>query len=152
MKVVDDMVEINFPVYTVHDNFFTTVEYTDSLSKIYLRAIREQDPPLYILNEFIVNNVINNSDKKDLINRVIPSNVLEKLLRKNVPKVISQKMMDTWNKKIKLTVSSYKIYVNDVCSSYQSNSFSLQEHDKKWEKFQSKLRVESGTISYCIHN
>lgn len=58
MSVVEDMFTINAPIYTVHDNFLTTVQYSDNISSFYSKAIRKMGPPLSIINEFIYMNVI----------------------------------------------------------------------------------------------
>lgn len=58
MSVVEYMLQISEPIYTVHDNFITTAQYTDIIPKIYSGLIRDMGPPLSIINEFIYMNVI----------------------------------------------------------------------------------------------
>lgn len=52
MSVVEDMLFIGAPIYTVHDNFITTAQYSHYVPIIYSGVIRKMGPPLSILNEF----------------------------------------------------------------------------------------------------
>ncbi|KAG6621672.1 hypothetical protein I3842_Q008800, partial [Carya illinoinensis] len=58
MKVVEAMLENSLPIYTVHDNFITTAEYSNLIPTIYSMVIRDMGPPLSIVNEFIYMNII----------------------------------------------------------------------------------------------
>lgn len=58
IQVVEEMLSLGAPIYTVHDNFLTTAKYSNSIPFIYSSVIREMGPPLSIINEFIYINVI----------------------------------------------------------------------------------------------
>jgi DNA-directed RNA polymerase len=67
MKVVDKFkknTDAKAPVYTVHDNFITTSFYAEELPKIYTTVFMEIGNPLFIINDFIRNNLIQLSNKK----------------------------------------------------------------------------------------
>ncbi|KAM7249887.1 hypothetical protein ACFE04_019666 [Oxalis oulophora] len=57
MKVVESMIHKNAPIYTVHDNFITTIEYSQELPSIYLKIMKDMDPPLKVVNTFIFENL-----------------------------------------------------------------------------------------------
>lgn len=58
MSVVENMLSMGAPIYTVHDNFISTAEYSNYIPRIYSSVIRNMGPPLSIINEFIYMNVI----------------------------------------------------------------------------------------------
>nr|UYK51799.1 hypothetical protein [Paphiopedilum micranthum] len=51
MSVVEKMLELNIPIYTVHDNFITTAQYSNLLPMIYSNAFINMGPPLSIINK-----------------------------------------------------------------------------------------------------
>lgn len=53
MSVVENMLSMGAPIYTVHDNFISTAEYSNYIPRIYSSVIRNMGPPLSIINEFI---------------------------------------------------------------------------------------------------
>ncbi|XP_073279521.1 probable DNA-directed RNA polymerase [Primulina huaijiensis] len=53
MAVVNTILRVDGPIYTVHENFITTAKYSKLAPKIYSSTICEMVPPLFIINEFI---------------------------------------------------------------------------------------------------
>ncbi len=64
MKVIQRMLEIWAPVYTVHNNFLTTPAFAPSVPAIYNKVISELDHPLLIINEFFRFNLLERSEEK----------------------------------------------------------------------------------------
>ncbi|CDP17432.1 unnamed protein product [Coffea canephora] len=162
MSVVDEMLSLNAPIYTVHDNFITTAQYSDLIPKIYSSVIRNMGPPLSIINEFIYMNVIKpiligvpdgHTDEAYFTRGFIPKETLYSYLKDNVPKKINKKKMKPWDERISGIMTSYDNYTRIVCGDFKSpNPKDYRDaHEKKWEYFQSKLRGEVGKPYYCVH-
>lgn len=161
MKVVEEMLFREAPIYTVHDNFITTAQYSDSIPTIYSGVIREMGPPLSIINEFIYMNVIKPIVKKELdgptegnfTRTVISKEMLHYYLKANVPENISKKMLATWEERISGILTSYVNYTRHVCGDFHS-PYPMDcwlAHEKKWEKFKLKLRKVGENPYYCVH-
>jgi len=150
MKVVEKLSLQNVRVYTVHDNFITTAVSAGGVPKVYTKVIMEMGPPLRIINEFIMLNLIRSSKGdgdipliSDWVNDPIPSDELQTLLRDLEPK---DKKFDKNNrkKKIQEAVSCYEKYINTVCGG--------QLHADKWNSFHSLLNSwESLGVNYSVH-
>lgn len=159
MKVVEDMLEMSMPIYTVHDYFITTAEYSNCIPILYSKAIRNMGPPLLIVNEFIYMNLIKPIVKGEsdgategyFTNMVIPKEKLHYYLKANVPENISKKMMATWDKRISGILTSYENYTRHVCGDFQSPMEGFNAHEKKWVDFKSKLIKVDGMKYYCVH-
>ena len=160
MSVVEKMLHTyGAPIYTVHDNFITTVQYSHYIPLIYSNVIRDMGPPLSIINEFIYMNVIKpivkgESDGPtvgDFANKVISKETLHYYLKANVPKNINKRMMTTWEERISGILTSYEDYSRNVCGDFQSHRDSWQAHEKKWDEFQFKLTTIEGYQYYCVH-
>lgn len=159
MKVVEAMLEMSLPIYTVHDNFITTAEYSNLIPTIYSTVIRNMGPPLSIVNEFIYMNIIKpivkgESDgptEDNFAKMVIKKEMLHYYLKANVPENISKKMMATWEKRISGILTSYENYTRHVCGDFQSPMVGFQAHEQKWEDFMSMLRKADGIPYYCVH-
>lgn len=123
MNVVEEMLSIKAPIYTVHDNFITTAQYSNLIPMIYSNVIRNMGPPLSILNEFIYMNVIKPIVKRDSLgltddyfaSKLISKEALHYFLKANVPENTSQKMMATWDERISGILTSYENYIRNVC-------------------------------------
>lgn len=163
MSVVKNILNIDAPIYTVHDNFITTVKYSDLIPSFYCGAIRDMGPPLSIINEFIYLNVIkpivvkceSKGPTEDYFARnVISKDMLHYYLKANIPENISKKMMATWEERISGILTSYENYTRNVCGNYQSPNPSkcFLAHEEKWQKFQFKLTSKKGLPYYCVHN
>lgn len=81
MKVVEKMLNIGAPIYTVHDNFITTPFYSKFLPNIYSDVICNLGPPLSMINEFIYMNIIlpqeAEGSAKFNLNCLIPTEMLK---------------------------------------------------------------------------
>lgn len=160
MSVVDEMLSMGAPIYTVHDNFITTAQYSDYIPIIYSNVIQKMGPPLSILNEFIYMNVIKPIVKRKGVSdgptegyfasKVISKDTLYYYLKENVPENISKNMMATWEARISGILTSYNNYTRNVCGDLQSPNPWLA-HEQKWDKFKSKIRRKEGIPYYCVH-
>ncbi|XP_058075836.1 probable DNA-directed RNA polymerase [Magnolia sinica] len=101
MSVVDEMLSLGAPIYTVHDNFITTAYYSEFIPKIYSSVFQSMGTPLSILNDFIYMNVIKPIVKRESYgptegefdSKVISKEILHYYLKANVPENISKKKM-----------------------------------------------------------
>ena len=158
MSVVESMLNMNSPIYTVHDNFITTAQYSNKISLIYSDVIRNMGPPLSIINKFIYMNVIKPIVKRDsygptedyIASIVIPNEMLHYYLMAHVPEQINKKMRNTWTEKITEILNSYNDYTRNVCGNLKSPN-PRQTHEQKWEEFKFKLRARGGIPYYCVH-
>lgn len=159
MSVVEYMLGIGAPIYTVHDNFITTAQYSNIIPLIYSNVIREMGPPLSILNKFIYMNVIKPIVKgeKDgptegyFVNKVLSKDMLSYYLKANVPEKISKKMLATWEERISGILTSYDNYTRNVCGHFKTPKDGWEAHQQKWEIFQLKLRRSKDFPYYCVH-
>ena len=146
MKVVKQLTLQRKPVYTVHDNFITTAVSAAGVAEIYTKVFMEMGPPLRIINEFILLNLIQSSGgaspfHPDWVNDPIPGDELQTLLISLEPQDLKNK---NWSKKVKEAVSCYEKYVNTVCGG--------QPHAEKWNSFHSILNGwESLGFNYSVH-
>lgn len=109
-------------------------------------------PPLSIINEFIYMNVMKHIHNRDsnvhlvMGNRskssVIPKEELSSFLRSKIPENRSKKMLE---ENISGILTCYETYTRQVCG------HSLTELEKRWEKFQLKLKTKPGEPHYCVH-
>jgi len=145
MRVVERMLLNNYPIYTVHDNFITTIEYSKELPHIYSTVISEMGPPLKIINEFIYMNVIipvlspNDEYHESFCNSIITESKLFKYLMFNVPENLTMSQRATWLEKIDMIVKSYITYTNLVCD----DEISWDSHIKRWNSFQECILNEN---------
>lgn len=159
MNVVEYMLCMGAPIYTVHDNFITTSQYSENLPMIFNGVIRNMGAPLSILNEFIYINVIKPIQKREgsykngnfTSSEVISKETLHYYLKSNIPDNISKKMMSTWDKRISAILTSYDNYTRIVCGDFQTTKDGWQAHQLKWEKFQLKLKRMEGIPYYSLH-
>lgn len=94
MKVVNDILGINAPIYTVHDNFIITAEYSRLEPLIYSNAISELGPPNKRVNKYIYDNVINPIPVKtktsdEFCNSKVETDLLRTCLRLYFPTIKS---------------------------------------------------------------
>jgi sulfatase maturation enzyme AslB (radical SAM superfamily) len=157
MCVVEEMLELGAPIYTVHDNFITTAQYSHFIPLIYSNVICNMGPPLLIINEFIYYNVIkhilNEKQYFDFF-RVIPIEELRYYLEANIPENISKKMKATWEERILGILTSYENYTRSICGDFQFSDpkYGWKVHEKKWNKFQLKVKGRGGIPKYCVHH
>lgn len=113
--------EPNAPIYTVHDNFITTAEYSSMLPHIYGNVFLELGAPLHIIHAFIYDNIIKPlisisiypikySNIKFDIKKIIPEKELREYLEAHKPAKLDKRNEAMWRNKIKLILKSYKDY------------------------------------------
>lgn len=148
MSVVNFLLSDSTPIYTVHDNFISTVPYSSILPDLYARAYIDMGPPLLVINEFIYMNLTkpgyHNPPRLDI---VIPNKELESLLNNCIPADMRNKK-NTWTKKKKMIVDSYNAYINTVCGPIESNTTyesRYATHEDKWNSFKEELSAQ-----YCL--
>lgn len=130
MRVIIQMLIDDAPVYTVHDNFISTVDYSMNIPNNYLSVFLGMDP-LSIVNDFIYHNVIryreklvvdnrivcNDDDNNINLDRLFKEEELRECLRANIPESHKKKKRDKdlWEDKINTILSSYKMYTDALC-------------------------------------
>ena len=145
MSVVDKMLQINCPIYTVHDNFITTPECCGVMPYLYAHTIREMGPPLRIINKLIYMNVIypirDIPPTRRELEVVIPKETLHKYLTQYKPTNINKRMMETWDERINGILAAYAEYTRIVCDDPHAytNRSSWSAHEHKWFIFKEKL-------------
>nr|QHB79551.1 DNA-dependent RNA polymerase [Sesuvium portulacastrum] len=164
MQVVEKMQHLNAPIYTVHDNFISTIKYSKLLPQFYSNVIAKMGPPLSIINVFIYINI-----KKPILNEklqhlddqnedlfahiVIEKDLLHFYLKENKPEKQSKRESYIWDEKISGILSSYDHYTRLVCGNFQSQNSSWAAHEEKWNFFASKLvSTEEVAYNYCLHH
>lgn len=90
MNLVNELLGRNAPVYTVHDNFITSLPFVKEVPKIYTKTFIGLGPPIQFINHFIVVNLLSersyldSSDEKPLyLNDNISIDALKSLLEEN---------------------------------------------------------------------
>lgn len=177
MKVVEALIRIpgGAPVYTVHDNFITTVLYARDVPKIYTGVLLNMGAPLKIINEFIHINLICQSLQLDSpedkgyeeqlskypttyssLHRIedpIPSEYLRSILDSLIPKDLSKTEIVQWRKKITDTVCCYENYCQTVCGgAHLKPEDGGKRHAEKWNEFKAVLeKWDNIGINYSVH-
>nr|CBJ20671.1 hypothetical protein [Beta vulgaris subsp. maritima] len=130
MKVVENMMKLNAPIYTVHENFITNVSNCTNFPHIYLQVMKEMGPPLKRINSFLIQNLIlpiedskyrriQGKEKMDFsegYNDVFTEEDINIAINLNIPDHIKKdkKKREAWeNKRDKLT-ECYKGYSKSV--------------------------------------
>lgn len=153
------MLNIKAPIYTVHDNFISTAEYSEILPIFYSHAFCMMGSPLSIINKYIYMNIIkpfvkgvSNELTEDYFeNRVIPKDELSKYLMYNVPEKVSKNMMADWEKRISVILTCYEDYTRHVSGKSPNPSF--HDHMIEWKNFQSKMwKCAKDSPNYSLHN
>jgi len=108
--------EDRVPIYTVHDNFITTVLFTKVVPNAYIKTIAEGRNPLFYINHYIINNLVKDYFQKKKINEdynlILDTSFISDILRKRLPSSLNKKMKD---KKIQCFIDAYENYVKTVC-------------------------------------
>lgn len=157
MKVVESMLDYQWPIYTVHDNFITTSSYSKNVARIYSRAVMTLGHPLKIINWYICVNVAFNHFEKpeaglDLFTeQVIPKEELMCMLLENIPKKISSSKRKTWEEKINTIVNTYENYTRIVCGEYENNKKGWSMHQAKYKDFTRMMERKLGIPLYSVH-
>ena len=156
MRVVESMMSERAPIYTVHDNFISNAYSSMFLPNIYLQVIKEMGPPLKIINEFVLDNLLGDlSDddlkpvqlKRDIRHKtqfVLPEDDLEKIIKVKRDKIKLTKSEDKiWENKKNLLMATYRHYCNIVTG----GSYRYKDHVKMWNEYKDKLNGD-----YCLHS
>ena len=167
MKVVQKILEQQAPIYTVHDNFITTPQYCGSLPEIYINIFRnELGPPLNIINDFIVMNLIcpflETEAEKLFIQKHFQYNLiewshLESYLDKGLPNKMSSSQRKTWTGRKTKILNYYDRYITAVCGSSPRVHPKPQQlwasHARNWEEYKSLINPDKRDhYLLCLHN
>jgi len=167
MRVVDEMLEKNAPIYTVHDNFLTTSQYSHTITSFYSKAFFEMGPPLSIINEFIYMNAIQpilkmnglplvsmEIEKMKITRKVIPKEILKTFLEAYKPEMLTKNMRASWDARITRILTSYEEYTRIVCcdKSHDNSRVCWNAHEQKWDDFKFKLKRREYLPYYCVHH
>lgn len=172
--VIQAAINFDTRLYTVHDNFITTPTFSNELPKIYSDVFRDLHSPLELINKLIDVNLIkpilsnymdiNDEetiiyvDTKEWLSKIkancyhsvknpIPLDHLKELLERLIPKSISKREKDKWEKRILVILTAYDNNVHAVCGPVNSINDSGAAHADKWKEFKSKLR----NSYYCLN-
>lgn len=162
MSLIDRTIKDNMPIYTVHDNFISTIVSSHYLPIIYGDIFINMNP-LKIINEFLLYNLvkIDNGGWFDhgeermhidkIINSIIEDKMLREILESYQPQLKLKKDKDLWNSKMDTIVSLYKNYINILCATTDRN----QHCTSLLDKYESNLtHFRKGILrepSFCIH-
>lgn len=161
MNLVMHLLEHNAPLYTVHDNFISTAEFTSLIPPYYGRVLQEMGPPLAMINEFIYMNIIQpytdvlSSDeicrqKKEYCSSVIALDVLHSYLEEHIPtEKLTKQKRERWNYKIQTVLDTYSQYCSIVCGHSENKDW--KAHIDEWNKFHDKMKEDGALPYYCVH-
>ena len=146
MKVVDELLSLGAPIYTVHDNFITTPPFVQLVPTIYTKVFLDLGHPLRIIQTFIQQNLIIPYSEKDIhslryhsLDHPLPSEKLSDLLTSLRP---TSQNKNTWTKNVTALMQSYHNYVETV--------YGLDlDSNRKWDKW--KGEVERRSHNYSLH-
>lgn len=159
LSVVKKMLGVNAPIYTVHDNFITTSDYNSLIAEYYTQSIVEMGPPLYIINDFLIQNIIKplfSKEKEEEVERkydrcVIPPYELESYLKRHIPEKLTQKGQKTWSYRTNVIVECYKEYTRLVCLDKPGAACDWNSHMNMYDKFLGEIKKNlknSRIVSY----
>ncbi|XP_026399869.1 uncharacterized protein LOC113295759 [Papaver somniferum] len=147
MKVVEKLLIIGAPIYTVHDNFINKPPYVRLVPKIYTEVFNTLEHPVTIINDFLRLNILNTYliEKEELpweedhryMYEPIPQTLLEEILYSNKPLKESK---PSWSKKVKEHVKYYTDYTAIV-------GYPQEHGDAKWNEFKKQLGVMESNFS-----
>jgi hypothetical protein len=168
-------------VYTVHDNFITTVLYARYIPNIYTGVFATLGAPLQIINKFIYNNILSQAIQLDLsdsnayderfieeqclgtsstysslyrMGEPIPSEYLRLHLESLMPKDLSDSKRKSWSVKITEIVRCYEIYCSTVCGGdpFNKPEDGGKRHAEMWKEFKENLsRHNHIGFNYSVH-
>jgi DNA-directed RNA polymerase len=155
MRMVDFLLSEGADIYTVHDNFITTLHYVRSVPDLYTKVFIEMGPPLSIINEFIKDNLIHPYYHDQDVNNIppiyyhcnhnpMPSDHLREFLNSITPAKGKKK----WQMKVSDLISYYNSYVDTVCGRQVTDS-ELPSPDVKWSRFSALM--ENVGPKFCVH-
>ncbi|XP_073313487.1 probable DNA-directed RNA polymerase [Primulina huaijiensis] len=163
MKVVESLLSLRAPIYTVYDNFITTPPYVRIVPDIYTQVFINMGFPLKIINAFIKSNLISPYNQNNIPSPLylsmdyeepIPSDFLIDLLNSHWPENYRTKTKkQIWEKKVSDLVKYYNNYVDAVCDRKpQLNDSGVScdyLYEGKWLNF--KKLLENISYNYSVH-
>lgn len=159
IQVVESLLTLDAPIYTVHDNFITTQPYVKGVPSIYTSVFIKMGNPLKIINEFLFINLI--QDQCTTIptysgnyDQPIDPSYLTYFLSIIEPHKDNKKKKIIWDKKVSEFIQYYNNYVDSVYSSQVRDSrVHLQNKDdstnQKWENF--KKLIDNRSSNFSVH-
>lgn len=163
-RVIDYFLGIEAPIYTVHDNFITTLPYAKILPSIYINVFKKLGNPVSIINNFVNINLISPfypnyfkidssnistniealKDNPNLcfnmrVDNPIPLNHLKFMLTALLPDDYTKAKKSTFINNVNKIVVSYDSYVNIVVDA--------GDPAKKYSKFIKLLK----NSPFCVH-
>lgn len=153
MKVVEVMLSLEAPIYTVHDNFISTSSHSEKLARIYSNAMKTLGSPLQIINQFIYLNLVKDPDNHEdfHINKVITSRRLKQILEENLPENIGKSKRKAWDDRINTIVNSYNHYTTLICGKYLTPEEGGRLHLDKYQNFCEMMVKKPGIPLYSVH-
>lgn len=151
------------PIYTVHENFLTTLPYAHFLSikylEVYIDAINHEGCPLSVLNSFLFENLfpdyrpqkmykpISIHDLRNALYTFIPARICQS--QKESQSILKER--NTWHSKIERILYNSQYYLRNTCSI--SNPNDLFPYRMKFALFRRKMEdyQNSYTMNYSLH-
>jgi len=62
IREAEEKTRVHIPIYTIHDNFLTTIEHANKLPPFYRTAMQELGHPLVLINKFLYDNILDRAD------------------------------------------------------------------------------------------
>lgn len=149
--IINLMLEkMNVPIYTVHDNFITTIPNAKFISDSYINVICNGRDPLLTIKNFIIQNLDDNTINLHKttylydLNAPLPTSYLSDILIKCVPSSLNEKQKEKINKSI---IDSYENYVNTVSKVNDDNLYNLKLNEFKDQMY----RWMNLDYNYSLH-
>lgn len=160
MKVVERMHQEKGPIYTVHDNFISTTDYSHKIADIYCKSFVDMGSPLSIINEFICMNILYDGDESQqyaddiIIYDVIPLELLIECLERMKPDNLDKNKIKIWDNRISTIVESYMKYIYCVCYIHKSKKSSNFNENflNKLDEIKSYCSINHGYELHKKHN
>lgn len=154
----------SIPIYTVHDNYLTTPEYAGICPAIYRRALVSMGHPLFIINNFIYDNIVVHAvasgierftnEEKNIARQmtdIFNSNVLPDLKPESNPDDIHHipegflttclEILRTTKKKKNITKKRWDARGIKIVDAYTAYANDMKSDDgiERWERFKTNL-------------
>ena len=62
IRLEELVIRVHIPIYTIHDNFLTTIEHAEKLPAYYRNAMYQLGHPLVLINKFLYDNLLDRAD------------------------------------------------------------------------------------------
>lgn len=171
MLVISSMKDKEYPIYTVHDNFITTADYSREVPHIYNESFIKIGKPLTIINTFIYMNLIEHNmsadSKSDMLidfynfnfDIIFQQPTLMSHLKLTIPDGYSTdaKKKKNWENKRKKICDSYYQYIDIICHLHpnvnktpemSSEYWTFDENKNSLDEYTSKLNEAKSNYDY----